>query len=63
MDRDLAEAQAEWALQLNRILDVRYYDSRGALLPWCLGLGGEACYRQLVDQAELVAVRGDDEAE
>lgn len=54
LDRRLAEAQAEWVLQLLRLLDVAYYDSRGALLPWCLALEGETLYRRMLAQAEIV---------
>lgn len=53
LDRRLVTAQAEWVLQLLRLLDVAYYDSRGALLPWCIGLEGETFYRRLLAQAEI----------
>ena len=58
VDRRLAEAQAGWVLGLLRVLDVEYYDSRGALLPWCLALGGEPLYRHMVSQAELTLEAG-----
>lgn len=58
IDRRLAEAHAEWALGLLRVLDVGYYDSRGALLPWCLALGGEPFYRHMLAQAELIPEAG-----
>lgn len=32
---------------------LEYWDSRGALLPWCLALGGEAFYRSVVERAEI----------
>jgi hypothetical protein len=54
IDRRLAAAHAEWVLQLLRLLDVAYYDSRGALLPWCTALEGEALYRRLIAQAEII---------
>jgi hypothetical protein len=53
IDRRLAEAQAEWLLRHLRLLDLAYYDSRGALLPWCLALGGDARYQRLLHGAEL----------
>jgi hypothetical protein len=53
LDRQIAAAQAEWVVQLLRLLDVAYYDSRGALLPWCIGLAGEALYRRVVAEAEI----------
>ena len=30
-----------------------YWDSRGALLPWCLALGGKTFYNNVVTQAEV----------
>jgi hypothetical protein len=53
LDRQLAEAQAEWLLRQLRLLDLNYYDSRGALLPWCLALEGETLYQRLLQAAEL----------
>jgi hypothetical protein len=53
IERRLAAAQAEWVLQLLRLLDVAYYDSRGALVPWCIALEGEPLYRRLLAQAEI----------
>jgi len=32
---------------------LEFYDSRGALLPWCVALGGEAFYHDVLAQAEL----------
>ena len=57
VDRRIAAAQAEWVLQLLRLLDVAYYDSRGALLPWCIALEGETLYRRMVAQAEIAPER------
>ncbi len=53
IDRRQAEEQAEWVLSRLRILDVEYYDSRGALLPWCLALGGEGLCERLLEQADV----------
>ena len=33
--------------------DLDYWDSRGALLPWCLALGGRAFYDQVLERAEI----------
>lgn len=33
--------------------DLDYWDSRGAILPWCVALGGEEFYRRVLDQAEI----------
>ena len=32
---------------------IDYYDSRGAVLPWCVALGGEEFYNQVLAQAEV----------
>ena len=36
-----------------QLAEIDYYDSRGALLPWCLALGGEAFYNAMIDNAEV----------
>ncbi|MBS3734315.1 MAG: hypothetical protein KGY99_05250 [Phycisphaerae bacterium] len=36
-----------------QLAELDYWDSRGAILPWCVALGGEAFYRRLVEQAEI----------
>jgi hypothetical protein len=36
-----------------QLADLDYYDSRGAILPWCIALGGPDFYRQVIDQAEV----------
>ena len=53
LDRRSATAQAEWVLQLLHLGDVAYYDSRGALLPWCVALEGQTLYRRMLAQAEI----------
>jgi hypothetical protein len=55
--RDLqADLLARTIRQIDRdtqVADLDYYDSRGAILPWCIALGGEDFYRQVIDQAEI----------
>lgn len=36
-----------------QIRDIDYWDSRRALLPWSIALGGEDFYRDLVAKAEI----------
>ncbi|MBN1553899.1 MAG: hypothetical protein JXA11_04085 [Phycisphaerae bacterium] len=36
-----------------QVAQLEYYDSRGALLPWCVALGGEELYRDVVASAEI----------
>jgi hypothetical protein len=32
---------------------IGYYDSRGAILPWCVALGGEELYNRIIAAAEI----------
>jgi len=34
-----------------------YWDSRGAILPWCLALGGEQFYHRVVQGARIYEER------
>ncbi|MBQ6470358.1 MAG: hypothetical protein IJJ33_00110, partial [Victivallales bacterium] len=52
-DRKLADAQVAWIASLVRLRDLTFFDSRGALLPWALALGGEPFYQQVLAQAEI----------
>lgn len=36
-----------------QVSQLEFYDSRGALLPWCLALGGEAFYHEMIAGAEI----------
>jgi hypothetical protein len=62
--RDLGKRQKDLQLKLFRALldqisrdaqvsQIDYWDSRGALLPWCIALGGEEMYNRLISQAEI----------
>jgi len=64
--RQLGRRQKQLSLQLLRGLvdqialdaqmaEIDYWDSRGALLSWCVGLGGQELYNKLVNEAELYA--------
>ncbi len=47
---------AETLRQIDRDWQLRqldYWDSRGALLPWCLALGGEGFYERVMREAEV----------
>jgi hypothetical protein len=46
--RTLHQIATDW-----QVRDLDYWDSRGALLPWCLALGGEGFYNDVLRQAEL----------
>ena len=62
--RELGKQQKRLELRLLRELLVRichdvqsaeidYWDSRGALLPWCVALGGRELYNSVISRAEL----------
>ena len=46
--RTLRQIAADW-----HVRDLDYWDSRGALLPWCIALGGETFYNKVVQEAEI----------
>ena len=48
LDRTLRRIAADWQLA-----EVDYWDSRGALLPWSIALGGREFYNRLLDRAEI----------
>ena len=32
---------------------IDFYDSRGAILPWCIALGGESFYNEVIAKARI----------
>jgi len=48
LDRFLRRIDAD-----SQLADLAYYDTRGASLPWCVALGGEAFYNSVIDRAEV----------
>ena len=36
-----------------QVSDLDYWDSRGAILPWCIGLGGPVFYNGVITRAEI----------
>jgi len=50
---DVLRRTVEQVAADHQLAQIDYYDSRGALWPWCLALGGEEFYRQVIDQAEV----------
>ena len=48
LELTLRQIARDWQLR-----EIDYWDSRGALLPWCVGLGGKAFYDHLIAKAEL----------
>ncbi|MFW5799120.1 MAG: hypothetical protein ACOCXX_05625 [Planctomycetota bacterium] len=37
-----------------QLAEVDYWDSRGAIMPWCIAAGGQAFYSHVLDNAELI---------
>ncbi|MBR0459914.1 MAG: hypothetical protein IJJ26_11810 [Victivallales bacterium] len=53
----LLEKQMKWIADLVRLRDLTFFDSRGALLPWSLALGGRQFYETLLRQSEITQER------
>ena len=62
--RELGKQQKQVRIRLARkfldqiardtqVAEIDYWDSRGALLPWCIALGGETFYNHVIDRADL----------
>lgn len=48
LERMLRQIAADW-----QIRQIDYWDSRGAIEPWCVALGGETFYNEVLDTAEI----------
>ena len=48
LDKTVRQVARDWQLR-----EIDFWDSRGALLPWCLALGGQAFYNDLIAKAQL----------
>ena len=48
LDLTLRQIARDWQAR-----DIDYWDSRGAILPWCIALGGLEFYNQVVARAEV----------
>jgi hypothetical protein len=48
LDSTVRQIALDW-----QVADIDYWDSRGALWPWCVALGGQEFYNQVVAQAEI----------
>ncbi len=53
LDRLVRQIDRDW-----QVAQLDYYDSRGALLPWCIALGGEAFYNEVLDRADVYEESG-----
>jgi hypothetical protein len=57
LETDLLERTLAAIDRLWQVAELDYYDSRGALLPWAVALGGEAFYNHLIERAEVYEER------
>jgi hypothetical protein len=54
---DLLERTLRLIARDVHVLDIGLYDSRGALWPWCVALGGPGFYEELLSRAEIYEER------
>ena len=59
-ERMLLGRQLDWVLGLIRLRDLIFFDSRGAIKPWSLSLGGEEFYGEVLNRAEIYKEDCDD---
>ena len=50
---DILDATVRRISREYQISRIDYWDSRGALWPWCIGLGGQKFYREVVERAQV----------
>ncbi len=55
LDARLLRVLAERVVETLHVSRIDFWDSRGALLPWAVALGGEKLYNQVVSRAEIAA--------
>ncbi len=53
LETDLLDRTLRQIASDDQAARIDYWDSRGALLPWCVALGGEAFYNEVIDAAEV----------
>ncbi len=53
IDDELLAAFVDQLWQDWQVAQLDFWDTRGAPLPWCIALGGEAFYRQVIDGATV----------
>ncbi|MFP4055019.1 MAG: hypothetical protein ACLFV7_14255 [Phycisphaerae bacterium] len=54
LETDVLRRTMEQVVQDTHVRQVDYWDSRGAIEPWCVALGGEAFYHDVIARAEIV---------
>jgi len=58
LETELLEQTVRQIDRDTQVAELDYYDSRGAILPWCIALGGEAFYNAVVADAEIYEETG-----
>jgi len=53
LDRRMLERLVDRVLRNLHVVDLDYWNSRGAILPWSIALGGEALYHHTIANAEI----------
>jgi len=53
LQTDLLKKLVEQISRDTHMAGIDHWDSRGALLPWCVALGGEGLYNEVISKAEL----------
>ncbi len=48
LEKTVRQIDCDW-----QVRELDYYDSRGAIWPWALALGGESFYNELLDKVEV----------
>lgn len=55
LDTRILRVLAERVVETLHVSRIDFWDSRGALLPWAVALGGEKLYNQIVSQTKITA--------
>ncbi|MFP4106517.1 MAG: hypothetical protein ACLFVU_10560 [Phycisphaerae bacterium] len=53
LENEMLDGTVEQIVRDIHVSQIDYWDSRGGLLPWCVGLGGMDFYDRVVDKAEI----------
>ncbi len=51
LEREMLMGEIKWILQQIQVSALDYYNSRGALIPWSIALGGEPFCQKLIEDA------------
>jgi len=57
LDEQILKQQYQWLVNMQQTLNLEYYNSRGAIMPWSIAIGGKQLYQQILQQAEIYQER------